>query len=126
MNVALCAAFLEEDVWENRLVTAALPQRIEITECNSAGALLRILELKPFSLLIVVLNGVAGLEAVRCLREKAPDVPLLWISDEDYSLFGYQYRVTCFLRRTVSDVQLREAVAGCLKISGKGEEETTK
>lgn len=126
VNVALCAAFLEEDVWENRLVTAALPQRIEITECNSAGALLKILELKPFSLLIVVLNGVAGLEAVRRLREKAPDVPLLWISDEDYSLFGYQYRVTCFLRRTVSDVQFREAVAGCLKISGKGEEETAK
>lgn len=84
------------------------------------------MELKPFSLLIVGLNGACGLEAVRRLREKAPDVPLLWISDEDYSLFGYQYRVTRFLRRTVSDVQLREAVAGCLKISGKGEEETAK
>ena len=126
MNVALCAAFLEEDVWENRLVTAALPQRIEITEWKSAEALLRILELKPFSLLVVVLNGVAGLEAVRHLREKAPDVSLLWISDEDYSLFGYQYRVTCFLQRTVSDAELHEAVAGCLEISEKGKEETAK
>jgi DNA-binding NarL/FixJ family response regulator len=77
-------------------------------------------------LLIVVLNGVAGLEAVRRLREKVPDVPLLWISDEDYSLFGYQYRVSRFLRRPISDTDLREAVAGCLKISGKGEEETAK
>ena len=110
MNVALCVAFLEEDVWENRLVTAALPQRIEITECNSPGALLKILELKPFSLLIVVLNGVAGLEAVRQLREKAPDVPLLWISDEDYSLLGYQYRVNSFLRRPVSNAKLRQAI----------------
>ena len=123
MNVALCAAFLEEDIWENRLVTAALPERIEITECNSVKALLKILELKPFSLLIVVLNGVAGLEAVRRLREMAPDVPLMWISDEDYSLFGYQYRVTYFLCRPVSDTQLREAVAGCLGISEKGEVE---
>ncbi|KAF5054301.1 hypothetical protein DSECCO2_389470 [anaerobic digester metagenome] len=121
MNVALCAAFLEEDVWESRLLAAAAPQKLEITECNSAGALLKILELKPFSLLIVVLNGVAGLEAVRRLREKAPDLPLLWISDEDYSLFGYQYRVTCFLQRPISDLELWEAIAGCLQ---QGKEET--
>lgn len=126
MNVALCVAFLEEDVWENRLVAAALPQRMEITECNSVGALLKIQELKPFSLLIVVLNGVAGLEAVRKLRAKAPDVPLLWISDEDYSLFGYQYRVSRFLYKPVSDKELRVAVADCLTLSKIGEEETVK
>lgn len=117
MNVALCAEFLEEDVWENRLVAAILPNKVELTECNSAWALLPLLELKPFSIMIVTLNGMAGLEAVRKLREKAPDVPLLWISDEDYSLFGYQYRVTYFLRKPVSDVQLREAIASCLRYS---------
>ena len=126
MNIALCAAFLEEDVWESSLRAAFSPQRIEITECNSAGALSRMLELKPFSLLIVALNGVAGLEAVRELREKAPNTPLLWISDEDYSLFGYQYRVTRFLRRPASVAQLREALAVCLKLSDKGAEKTTK
>lgn len=120
MNVALCAAFLEEDVWESRLVTAIFPHKVEVTECNSARALLPLLELKAFSLLTVVLNGVAGLEAVRQLRAKAPDVPLLWISDEDYSLFGYQYRVTCFLRRPVSDTELREAVTGCLRLAEEG------
>ena len=121
MNIALCAAFLEEDIWESRLRAATSPKRIEITECNSTWALLRALELKPFSLLAVVLDGVAGLEAVRQLRAKAPDVPILWISHEDYSLFGYKYRVTCFLRRPVSDAELREAVAGCLGRSEKGE-----
>lgn len=117
MNVALCSAFLEEDIWESRLLTAASPQRLEITECNSAQALLPAFELKPFSLMTVTLNGTAGLEAVRKLREKVPDVPLLWISDEDFSLFGYQYRVTYFLRRPVSDVQLREAIVSCLRRS---------
>lgn len=116
MNVALCAAFLEEDVWESRLLAAVFPQRLEITECNSARTLLPLLDLKPFSLLVVVLNGVAGLEAVRQLRQKVPDVPILWISDEDYSLFGYQYRVTHFLRRPVSDMELREAITGCLQL----------
>lgn len=121
MNIALCAAFLEEDIWESRLRAAASPQTIDITVCNSARKLLPLLELKPFSLLAVVLNGVAGLESVRQLRAKAPDVPILWISDEDYSLFGYQYRVTCFLRRPVPDTELREAVAGCLGLSENGE-----
>lgn len=124
MIVALCAAFLEGDIWESRLQAAASPKMLEVTECNSVCALFPLMDLKPFSLLAVVLNGVAGLDAIRQLREKAPDVPLLWISDEDYSLFGYQYRVTCFLRRPVSDTELREAVAGCLKRTEKGEEET--
>jgi len=119
MNVALCAAFLEEDVWENRLRAVISPHKVEITECNSAQALLPVLELKPFSLLVVVLNSVAGLEAVRQLREKAPNVPILWISDEDFSLFGYQYHITYFLRRPVSDMELREAVEGCLRV-GRG------
>jgi len=122
MNVALCAAFLEEDVWESRLRAAASPNNIEITECNSARKLLRALELKPFQLLAVALNGVVGLDAVRLLRAKAPGIPILWISDEDYSLFGYQYRVTSFLRRPVSDADLRETVAGCLELSEKGVE----
>ncbi len=118
-NFALCAAFLEEDIWESRLQAAAAPKKIEITECNSARAVLQALELKPFSLLVVILDSIAGLEAVRQLRAKAPEVPILWISDEDYSLFGYQYRVTCFLRRPVTDIELREAVTGCLIRSEK-------
>lgn len=116
MNVALCAAFLEEDVWESRLRAATSPQKMEITACNSAHALLPAMELKPFALLIVALNGAAGLEAVRQIRAKVPNVPLLWISDEDFSLFGYQYRVTYFLHRPVSDAELRESVADCLRL----------
>ena len=119
MNVALCAAFLEEDIWESRLRAAASQYKLEITECNSAKTLLTVLELKSFALLAVVLNGAAGLEAVRQLREKAPNVPIMWISDEDFSLFGYQYRVTSFLHRPVSDAELKEAVADCLRL-GEG------
>ena len=121
MNVALCAAFLEEDLWESRLAAAVFPYKVELTECNSAKTLLPLLELKPFALLIVALNGTAGVEAVRQLRSKAPHTPLLWISDEDYSLFGYRYRVTCFLRRPLPDAVLRKAVAGCLQQAKMGE-----
>ncbi len=123
MNIALCAAFLEEDVWENRLANAALPSRPELTECNSARTLLPLLELKPFSLLVVALNGKAGVKAVRQLRKRAPDIPLLWISNEDYSLFGYQYHVTRFLRKPLSDIALQDALAGCLKQAKEREKE---
>lgn len=60
-------------------------------------ALLSMLELKTFSLLAVILNGPAGLDVVRWIRSRTPDVPLLRTSDEDFSLFGYRYQVTCFL-----------------------------
>lgn len=119
MNIALCAAFLEEDVWEGSLRTAIFPHKVEIIECNSSQTLLPLLELKPFALLTVVLKGVAGLEAVRQLRAKAPNIPLLWISDEDFSLFGYKYNVTYFMRRPVQEDKLREAVQGCLRLGDR-------
>ena len=119
MHVALCATFLEEDIWKDRLLAAIFPHKAEITECNSAEALLPMLELKSFSLLVVVLNGVGGLETVGKLRWQVPNVPLLWISDEDFSLLGYQYHVTYFLRRPVADTQLREVVIGCLGLKGR-------
>lgn len=115
VNVAMCAAFLKEDVWERRLIAAAFPLRLELIECNSAKALMPLLDLKPYSLIVVVLEGALGLEAVRQLRCKAPNVPLLWISDEDYSLCGYQHRISYFLRCPVSDTELRAAVTECLR-----------
>jgi DNA-binding response OmpR family regulator len=114
MEFAMCAEFLEADVWEGRLRDAAAPCAVEITECNSVRSLLPVLELKPFSLLIVMLNGVAGLDAVRKIRARQPETPLLWVSDEDFSLLGYQYHVTCFLHGPVCDAELREAVKNCL------------
>jgi DNA-binding response OmpR family regulator len=116
MDFAVCAAFLEADIWESRLRDAAVPRTVEITECNSAGTLLSALALKPFSLVTVILDGGAGLEAVRQIRAKAPDVPLIWISNEDFSMYGYQYHVTYFLRKPLSEAQLREAVRGCLRL----------
>lgn len=117
MDFAMCAPFLEADVWESRLRAAVVSQTIEITECNSVLTLLHVLELKSFSLMAIILNGLEGLEAVRVIRQHQPEIPLLWISDEDFSLFGYQYHVTHFLRKPVRDVALREALKNCLRLS---------
>ena len=114
MEFAICAAFLDADVWESRLRNAVAPLKVEIAECNSVQAFLPLLELKPFSLLAVILNGTAGLDAVQRIRERQPETPLLWISDEDFSLLGYQYHVTCFLHSPVCNAELQEAVKNCL------------
>lgn len=120
MKIALCAAFLEEDIWESQLRTAAFPYKLDITECNSVQALLPVLELKQFALFVVALNGKLGLEAVQQIREKAPGIPLLWISDEDFSMLSYQYRVSCFLHKPVLGRGLGEALTRCLRL-GEGD-----
>lgn len=117
MDFVMRAAFLEGDVWERRLRDAAAPQMVDITECNSTRSLLAALELKPFSLLTVILDGAEGIEAVQQIRLRHPGTPLLWISDEDYSLLGYRYHVTYFLRKPVDNATLREAVKSCLQLS---------
>lgn len=114
MEFALCAPFLEEELWADRLRRAALPHGAQVTACNSPESLVPVLERRPFALAAVALNGPAGMEAVRRLRERDPRIPLLWISDGDYSLAGYQYRVTYFLCGPVEDAALRRAVACCL------------
>lgn len=115
MNFIIHGTFLEADIWEDLLRYAAAPQKPEITECNSIQTLLAILDLKQISLLVVTVDGVAGLDAVRQIRQRQPEVPLLWISDEDFSLLGYQYHVTHFLRKPVCDTVLRTAIQSCLQ-----------
>lgn len=116
MNFVIHGTFLEADIWEELLYYAAAPQKPEITECNSIQTLLAMLDLKHISLLVVTVDGVAGLDAVRQIRHRQPEVPLLWISDEDFSLLGYQYHVTHFLRKPVCDNDLRKAVEQCIRL----------
>lgn len=115
MNFIVHGTFWEADIWEDLLRYAAAPHKPEITECNSIRTLLAMLDLKQITLLIVTVDGVAGLDAIRQIRQQQPEVPLLWISDEDFSLFGYQYHVTHFLRKPVCDTELRTAIQSCLQ-----------
>lgn len=113
MDVALCVPFLEGDAWVGE-VRAALPGA-EVFEYNSGGTLLPALRQKDFSLLIIALDGPEGGECVKQAKSTVSKLPVLWISDEDLSLQGYDYRVACFLKKPVSHSQLEGALRLCLR-----------
>lgn len=117
MNIALCAIFIEGDLWEARLRTAALNIDLQIDEYNRTNNLLP--ELSRYGAVVVAMDGVAGLKAVRDIRAASNDIALLWISDEDYSHFAYQNYVTHFLLKAVSDAELKKALNHCCEKKGR-------
>lgn len=117
MDLALCVFFIEGDLWEERLHAAAPTMKLKIDEYNRADIPLP--QLLQYRTVVVAMDGLAGLRAVRAIRAKSFDVPLLWISDEDYSRFAYQNHVTHFLLKTASDTELQRAVKHCLEEKGR-------
>ena len=116
VNIALCAIFIEGDLWEARLRTAALNIDLQIDEYNRTDILLP--ELSRYGAVVVAMDGVAGLQTVRAIRAVSDDIALLWISDEDYSHFSYQNHVTHFLLKAASDAELQKALKHCCEERG--------
>ena len=108
MRLALCVHFLDGDIWKERL-RAADEGIAVIDEYGSAKELLD--SVNVHDVVIVALRGVAGLQAVRTLREAKYMQPLVWIADEEeYALFSYRYRVAFFLLDTEEPAVLRSAL----------------
>lgn len=66
------------------------------------------------SLLIVLADGVEGMEAVYCSRERRPGLPVFWFSDDRG--FGMQsYRLNCayFSTKPVTPDKLAHAIFRC-------------
>lgn len=116
MNVALCTIYIEGDLWEERLKAAALNMELQIDEYNRIDTLLP--QLSFYRVVVVAIDGVAGLETVRAIRAISHNVALLWISDEDYSQFAYQNNVTHFLLKNSSNTKLQRALEHCCKEKG--------
>lgn len=109
MRLALCTGFLDGGVWEERLLTAAGNGISDIDEYGSVQELLQ--SAVVYDAVVVALKGVAGLQAVRTLREAGNKMPLIWIADErDYIRFSYRYQVTFFLMDTEGQEVLRNAL----------------
>lgn len=117
MNIALCTIYIEGDLWEERLKATALNIELLIDEYNRTDILLS--RLSCYRVVVVALDGVAGLETVRAIRAISKDVALLWISDEDYSRFAYQNHVTHFLLKSASDIDLQKALEHCCSQKGR-------
>lgn len=70
----------------------------------------RMKDMQP-SGVIVVISGVAGLNAVEHLYSLNPNCRLIWCSDLDFSLHAYRLRAEYFILSPVTDVELQRGLA---------------
>lgn len=57
------------------------------------------------------MTGAKGLEAAIQAKRLAPEVPLVWWSDdENFALIAYHLRISAFLSADCSDQELYEAI----------------
>ena len=61
---------------------------------------------------VIAMTGARGLEAAIQAKQLAPEVPLVWWSDdENFALIAYQLHIPAFLSIDCSDQELYEAMA---------------
>ena len=65
---------------------------------------------------VIAMTGAKGLEAAIQAKRLAPEVPLVWWSDdENFALIAYQLRIPAFLPTDCSDQELYEAIKSITK-----------
>ncbi len=109
MYLALLARYMEGDLWKERLHAALADELPQIDEYNTLAAMTA--QSPGYDAAVVAVDGPEGLTAVRTLRERSPQLPILWIADEaEYAVFAFRYRVTAFLLRDASQTALCTAI----------------
>ena len=65
---------------------------------------------------VIAMTGAKGLEAAIQAKRLAPEVPLVWWSDdENFALIAYHLRIPVFLPADCSDQELYEAIKPIMK-----------
>lgn len=65
---------------------------------------------------VIAMTGARGLEAAIQAKQLAPEVPLVWWSDdENFALIAYQLHIPAFLSIDCSDQELYEAMESIRK-----------
>lgn len=65
------------------------------------------------AIVLLVLPGVAGLNAAEHLRSLHPECRIIWSSDLDFSLHAFRLRVEYFFMEPVEEQKIREGLAAC-------------
>lgn len=85
--------------------------------CTDATAAFNIIKTKAVDLLIldVMMPGMSGLELMKCLGDRKPQV-ILMTNEKKYALDAFNYDVTDFLVKPVSEDRFLRAVAKAKRI----------
>lgn len=119
MRIAICAPFMQSDIWQERLRKAASGCRLEFDEFYNEEDIRGAVRFR-YDVCVIAMAGAAGMEAAVAARERDAHLPILWISDDDhFGLAAYDLQAAMFLNLDCSDGELAEAMDRC----GVGEKE---
>ena len=110
MKIAICAPFMQSDLWQERLQKASPGHELEFDEFYRPEDV-RDVPRFHYEACVVAIAGAVGLEAAIAARERDADVPLLWFSDDDqFGLEAFRLRAVWLLGLDCSDGELKEAM----------------
>ena len=110
MKIAICAPFMQSDLWQERLRRASPGRHLEFDEFYHPEDV-RVASRFRYGACVVAIAGAVGLEAAIAARERDTDVPLLWLSDDDqFGLEAFRLRAVMLLSLDCSDQELEEAM----------------
>ena len=82
MKLAICAPFMESDLWQERLRRAAPWAALEFDEFYRPEEIRSVPGFR-YDAGVVAMKGARGLELATALRERSAALPLLWLSDDE-------------------------------------------
>lgn len=119
MRIAICAPFMESDIWQERLRRAAPGHSLEFDEFYHPDDV-RGAHRFSYHACVVAMAGAVGMESAVAARERDTALPILWLSDDDnFSLAAYDLQATMFLNLGCSDRELANAM---LRFGGRRKE----
>ena len=112
MKIALCTELRNMEWFESRLRSLfAGDGQLVIDELWNEKQLSQALRRSRYHAVVIAMTGAKGLEAAIQAKRLAPEVPLVWWSDdENFALIAYHLRISAFLSADCSDQELYEAM----------------
>ena len=110
MKIALCTELRNVEWFESRLRSLFDGDgQLAIDELWNENQLAQALRRSRYHAVVIAMTGAKGLEAAIQAKRLAPEVPLIWWSDdENFALIAYHLRISAFLSADCSDQELYE------------------
>ena len=113
MKLAICAPFMESDLWQQRLRRAAPRAALEFDEFYRPEEV-RSIPGFQYDAGVVAMKGALGLELDTALRERSAALPLLWLSDDEkFGLAAFDLGAAMLLPLNCTDRELADGLRRC-------------
>ena len=113
MKLAICAPFMESDLWQQRLRRAAPRAALEFDEFYRPEEV-RSIPGFQYDAGVVAMKGALGLELATALRERSAALPLLWLSDDEkFGLAAFDLGAAMLIPLNCTDRELADGLRRC-------------